>query len=92
MVSLDLSKITAQDLQSQLARYNDDRGHVIIATTSTFFSLACLSVALRFMTKRIRHIKFHQEDILILVALVWLDETLKVLYLSNPDFRLWTLG
>ncbi|KAF2013081.1 hypothetical protein BU24DRAFT_264076 [Aaosphaeria arxii CBS 175.79] len=83
MVSLSFSKITIEEINYQILHYNENRGHVVIVVTSIFFTLALLSVVFRFVTKKLRGIKCHTEDVLILFALIlaiglWAEALLSV--------------
>jgi hypothetical protein len=70
MVSLSALEVTPADVKYQVAHWEENRGPTIIATTSSFFFLALIFVALRFFTKWLRKVKFHHEDWLIAVAVV----------------------
>ncbi|KAF2733121.1 hypothetical protein EJ04DRAFT_565396 [Polyplosphaeria fusca] len=85
MVSLSFSQLTAAEIEYQLAHINENRGNVIIAVTTTFFFTAFIFVILRFLTKRLRKIKCHSEDYLILAALIlalglWIESFFAVKY------------
>ncbi|KAF2692081.1 hypothetical protein K458DRAFT_411753 [Lentithecium fluviatile CBS 122367] len=71
MVSLSLSKFSAEDLKYQVAHYDENRSRITTAVTTVFFVLALILVALRFLTKILRRLDYHVGDYLIVVAMIF---------------------
>lgn len=57
-------------IQEQLLHVDDDATPNIIAVNVVCFTIACVSVALRFLARRVAGIKYAADDWLILVGLV----------------------
>lgn len=73
MSSLALSKVTPQEFRYQLAHWDDNRGYVVTAVTTTFYALAFVFVVLRFLAIRKIGRKLKIEDYTIAGALVGSD-------------------
>jgi hypothetical protein len=70
MVAISFSNISTADIAYQLAHYEENRSHIITVVTTVFFVFALISVALRFVTKRVKRLSHRVDDYLIAVALV----------------------
>ncbi|KAF2105408.1 hypothetical protein BDV96DRAFT_655617 [Lophiotrema nucula] len=83
MVSLSFSHITVEDIEYQLAHFDDNNGYVVTIVTSIFFVLSLALVVLRFVVRKWKHIRYRLEDYCIIVALVlatglWIEALLSV--------------
>ncbi|KAL8658935.1 MAG: hypothetical protein Q9202_007352 [Teloschistes flavicans] len=58
------------EIEYQLAHIHDDRSRELYASQSTCLALACIAVALRFVSRRLIHAKIMADDYMILFALV----------------------
>ena len=65
------ASITPQELEFQLAHWNDDNGSLVIMVTTIFTVCAIIAVLLRLVTRRaVIEIAWQLDDYAIIIALV----------------------
>jgi hypothetical protein len=65
-----LLNVPPEELEHQLAHYNENKSPAIFIVSSIFFASALILVVLRFLTKVVRKLRYHVGDYLIVVAMV----------------------
>lgn len=69
-----MATLTPEDIKFQLTHWDEDRGPLVIAVSTTFIAFATIAVVLRLLTRKlILKISWQVDDYAITVALVCLD-------------------
>ena len=84
-----MATITPQEAHFELAHWNDDRGPLVVITTTIFVAFAMTTVVLRLFTRKaITKISWQVDDYAIIVAMVRLFPNQDELVADSPK-RLW---
>lgn len=70
MVDLAGGDVGPKEVKQQLAHWDEDRGTVVVITTSTFFAIAFITVILRLAARWKQRLRLQWDDYLIVAALV----------------------
>ena len=61
---------TPAEIKYQEMHISDNAAPSIIAANAICYSIACIAIALRFLSRRVAHIKYEADDWLVVAGLV----------------------
>lgn len=90
MVNLAGGLVGPEEVKQQLARWNEDRGALVVSITSTFFVIAFITVILRLAARWRHRLRLQWDNYVIVMALV--SPSRRSYYAWLILSRFWILG